>query len=95
MVVGMVSDKDIDGVLSLMPSGARYFFTQAAIPRALPAEDLRTRGERHGLRGEAYKSVPEALKAALAEATADDFLFIGGSTFIVAEALPFFQIKNE
>lgn len=90
MIVGMVSDKDIDGVLSLMPQKANYLFTQASIPRALPANEMRKRGERHNLRGEAFASVEEAVREALSAANKNDLIFIGGSTFIVAEALPLF-----
>lgn len=90
MIVGMVSDKDIDGVLSLMPSKANYLFTQASIPRALPANEMKTRGERHGLHGEAFGKVEAAIRHALTIADRNDLIFIGGSTFIVAEALPYF-----
>ena len=90
MIVGMVSDKDIDGVLSLMPSNANYLFTQASIPRALPANEMKARGERHGLHGEAFGTVEAAIRHALTIADSNDLIFIGGSTFIVAEALPYF-----
>lgn len=90
MIVGMVSDKDIDGVLSLMPPNADYLFTQASIPRALPANEMKARGERHGLRGEAFGTVEAAIRHALTIAGRNDLIFIGGSTFIVAEALPYF-----
>lgn len=90
MVVGMVNDKDINGVLSLMPKGATYLFTQAAIERAMPAEDFAKIATEHGLEGTTYKSVKEAVKKALLMASANDLIFIGGSTFIVAEALPLF-----
>ena len=90
MIVGMVSDKDIDGVLSLMPSNANYLFTQASIPRALPANEMKARGERHGLHGEAFGTVEAAIRHSLTIADSNDLIFIGGSTFIVAEALPYF-----
>ncbi|MBO5225626.1 MAG: bifunctional folylpolyglutamate synthase/dihydrofolate synthase [Parabacteroides sp.] len=95
MVVGMVNDKDINGVLSLMPKNAYYFFTQASIQRAMPANDFATLAANHGLKGEVCHSVPEAIKSALARADEKDMLFIGGSTFIVADALPLFQTDNK
>ena len=87
MIVGMVNDKDIDGVLALMPKEADYYFTQASIPRALPAETFAEKARAHGLQGTSYPTVRAALQAALAEASPEDMLFIGGSTFVVADAL--------
>ena len=93
MVVGMVNDKDINSVLALMPKEAYYFFTQAAIQRAMPAEDFASIAARHGLQGEVCPTVPIAIEKALAQADPKDMLFIGGSTFIVADALPMFMNK--
>lgn len=90
MIVGMVNDKDIEGVLELMPKNASYLFTRASIERAMPAEDFAARAVRHGLSGTTCGSVPEAVETALAQAGKDDMIFIGGSTFIVADALPLF-----
>ena len=87
IVIGMVNDKDITGVLALLPVHAQYYFTQAAIERALPADVLKEKGERYHLNGLAYSSVEQAVKASLAEAEPDDFIFIGGSNFVVGEAL--------
>lgn len=95
MIVGMVGDKDIDGVLSLMPSGASYFFTQASIPRALPANEFAAQANAHGLKGLVCTSVSEAVGKALALAEANDLIFIGGSTFVVADALPLFGKTGE
>ena len=95
MVVGMVGDKDIDGVLSLMPSDASYFFTQASIPRALPAAEFAAQAHAHGLKGEVCPGVPEAVEKALAQAGDNDLIFIGGSTFVVADALPLFGKTGE
>jgi len=83
----MVNDKDITAVLALLPKDARYYFTQAAIVRALPAEELMKQGKTIGLTGKAYESVIEAVDAAISEADPDDFVFIGGSNFVVGEAL--------
>lgn len=91
MIVGMVNDKDINGVLALMPKNATYYFTQASIARALPAEDFAKLARQHGLNGNVYPTVEAAVHSALEEAQTDDFIFIGGSTFIVADAYPLFQ----
>ena len=88
MVVGMSSDKDIATVLRLMPPHATYFFTQADTDRALSADELAKLGAEAGLQGTAYDTVPEAIRAAQAEATADDMIFVGGSHFVLADALP-------
>lgn len=87
MIVGMVNDKDIDGVLSLMPKEAVYYFTQASIARALPAETFAEKARTHELNGTICKTVDEAVEHALAESTPDDLVFIGGSTFVVADAM--------
>jgi dihydrofolate synthase/folylpolyglutamate synthase len=94
MVVGMVNDKDINSVLALMPKQAYYFFTQAAIQRAMQAEDFASLASQHGLQGEVCSSVPTAIEKALAQAEETDMIFIGGSTFIVADALPIFINKS-
>lgn len=91
MVVGMVNDKDINGVLAMMPCNAVYYFTQASIPRALPAEEFAALARQHGLAGESFADVPTAVRAALQDSTTDDLIFIGGSTFIVADAYPLFH----
>ncbi len=87
IVIGMVNDKDIDAVLKLLPQDAVYYFTKAAIPRALDHELLRNKAEKFGLKGNSYSTVKEALIAAKLVAGEDDFIFLGGSTFIVADAL--------
>jgi dihydrofolate synthase/folylpolyglutamate synthase len=91
LVVGMVNDKDIHGVLSLMPVHATYYFTQAAIPRALPAADFAELARQHGLSGSVFPTVPEAIMAALQVASPTDLVFIGGSSFVVADAIPYFD----
>ncbi len=85
MVIGMVNDKDIDHILPLLPKEAVYYFTKAAIARALPENELKEKAENHGLYGRSYPSVPEALEAAKTEASPNDLIFVGGSTFVVAE----------
>ena len=86
-VIGFVSDKDLNSVLPLFPRDAVYYFTKASIPRALDEKILKEKAAGAGLSGEPYASVKEAVKAALKNAGKDDLVFIGGSTFIVAEAL--------
>lgn len=91
IVVGLVGDKDISGILNLMPRNAVYYFTRASIPRALDATELMKRASEYGLKGNAYAKVADAIEVALREAEADHMIYIGGSTFIVAEALPMFR----
>lgn len=93
-VIGMVNDKDISGVLSLLPKDAVYYFTRAAIPRALDEEQLMKKAVFFNLSGSTYPSVASALAAARQNAETDDLIFVGGSTFIVAEALENSRIKN-
>lgn len=91
-VIGMVNDKDISGVLALLPKNAIYYFTNANIIRALKAEELKEQAEKFGLKGDMFSSVEKAIKAALKNATKEDMIFIGGSNFVVGEALPLFEI---
>ena len=85
LVIGMVGDKDITSMLKLLPKDATYYFCNASIPRALPAADLKAKAAEFGLQGSAYASVAEALAVAKRDASANDFIFIGGSNFTVAE----------
>lgn len=85
IVIGMVNDKDIAHVLEMLPKDAIYYFTQAKVKRALPAEALLAQAKGKGLDGKAFSSVIEAYTAARNEASSDDLIFIGGSTFIVAD----------
>lgn len=87
IVIGMVNDKDINGVLSLLPKDAKYYFTKAQVARALQPEELQGKAKEFGLNGNCYPSVAEAYEAATAEASTDDFIFIGGSCFVVAEVV--------
>ena len=87
IVFGMVNDKDITSVLKMMPKNATYYFTQASIKRAMPADDLKNMAERFGLMGNSHPNVKEALEAALSDSSDDDFIFVGGSCFIVADLL--------
>jgi dihydrofolate synthase/folylpolyglutamate synthase len=87
IVFGMVNDKDISAVLGLLPENAKYYFTQANLPRALDAQLLAEQAGQFGLKGEIFHRVSEAFSAAKKNAGKNDFIFVGGSTFIVAEAL--------
>ena len=87
IVFGMVNDKDINAVLALLPKHATYYFTQASVARALPSHELQALAAKHGLHGTTYPTVAEATQAALAEADKDDFIYAGGSSFIVADLL--------
>lgn len=87
IVFGMVNDKNIDPVLSLLPKEANYYFTRASIPRALDETELQKKGELFGLKGEKFKTVQEALSSAKNNANEHDMIFVGGSTFVVADIL--------
>ena len=87
MVFGMVDDKDIDTVLAMLPQTAVYYFTQADNHRAIPAEIVAQKALAHGLHGQPFTSVPDAYRQALADADDDDFIFVGGSSYIVADLL--------
>ena len=94
IVMGMVNDKDISTVLKMMPKDAHYYFTQASVKRALPAEEMKRRAETFGLKGESYPDVKSAMNAAKANVTPEDFIFVGGSTFIVADLLFLYKQKS-
>ncbi len=85
IVLGMVKDKDISNVIRLLPREAYYFFCQATIPRALEAKFLAEKAKAAGLQGEVVQDVNKAIAAAKSKAGKEDFIFIGGSTFVVAE----------
>ncbi len=88
MVTGFVNDKNTDEILRMFPPDARYYFTMASIPRSLDADELYSRALAAGLSGKAYKTVPEAVAAAVTAAGPNDLIFVGGSTFVVADARP-------
>lgn len=86
-VLGMVGDKDITGVISLLPKNATYYFTKAWIPRALDEKMLAEIAKKFNLKGKIYLTVQEAIAEAKNNANTNDLIFIGGSTFTVADAL--------
>lgn len=87
VVLGMVNDKDVSGVLSLLPRHATYYFTQASVARALSADEMQQKAAAFGLEGRTFPTVTAAYRAALSDASPDDFIFVGGSTFVVADLL--------
>ncbi len=87
IVFGVVNDKSIENILILMPKSARYYFCEANIPRALDENKLRDQALKYGLQGESYSTVKNALLSANENASTNDLIFIGGSTFVVAEVL--------
>ncbi|WP_298652298.1 folylpolyglutamate synthase/dihydrofolate synthase family protein [uncultured Proteiniphilum sp.] len=91
IVFGMANDKDVDTVLSLLPRDAVYYFTRASVERALNEVELANKAAAHGLQGLTFPIVSHAVEVARKNADKNDLIFIGGSTFIVADALPLFS----
>lgn len=89
IVFGMVDDKDITSVISLLPAEADYYFCQATTHRAIPVEKVVALASRHGLHGEGYDSVEKAYGKAMEDAEECDFIFVGGSSYVVADFLTF------
>ena len=83
----MVNDKDISSVLKLLPKNAIYYFTKASVKRALPENELLKQAEEAGLTGTAYPTVVDAVQAANKNCLPTDLIFVGGSSFIVADLL--------
>ena len=91
IVFGMVDDKDIDTVMNMLPTNATYYFTQAQTKRAIPANIVKEKGKEHHLKGYVFPQVADAYKAALHHANEDDFIFVGGSSYIVADFLTLYD----
>ena len=89
IVIGMVNDKDVSGVLALFPKEATYYFCQASVKRALSASELKEIAQRFHLHGNAFTNVMTAVDKAKEDADRQDFIFVGGSTFVVADFLSF------
>lgn len=85
IIFGMMEDKDVYSVMSVLPKNATYFFTKGSTKRAFPETSLKVFGEQFGLKGECYPTVEQAYKAAIDGATSEDFIFIGGSNYVVAD----------
>ena len=90
IVFGVANDKDSAAILSMLPKDAVYYFTQASIERALNVNILAETAHQYGLKGNKYNTVASAMKAAKENANKNDFIFIGGSSFVVADALTLF-----
>lgn len=89
IIMGMVDDKDIQNVLKLFPADAEYYFTKAKIPRAMDENSLAEKASLTGLNGKTFSTVKDAYNFALSQAQPNDIIFVGGSTFIVADLLEF------
>jgi dihydrofolate synthase/folylpolyglutamate synthase len=87
IVIGFVNDKDLKSVLPLFPKDAVYYFTKASVPRALDEKILKSEASLYGLMGQSYTDVVSALSQARTNSAESDMIFIGGSTFIVAEVV--------
>lgn len=87
MVLGFVNDKKLDEVMQLLPHNAHFYFTQPNIPRAMPVNNLAALAYQYSIQGTIHNSVNEALSSAIKDAEPHDLIFIGGSTFIVAEVV--------
>ena len=85
MVFGVVKDKDVGDVVKMLPQDAHYYFCQAKIPRAQDAAVLADMARAEGLKGDVIPDVNQAIAAAKRNAAPEDLVFIGGSTFVVAE----------
>jgi dihydrofolate synthase/folylpolyglutamate synthase len=85
IVFGLVRDKEVGKIVSLLPKHAKYYFTRSAIPRAMPEDQLAAIANEFGFEGNAYAEVNEALRAALVQAHADDLILVCGSVFLVGE----------
>jgi dihydrofolate synthase/folylpolyglutamate synthase len=90
LIIGVMRDKDIDSLLNILPKEAQYYFCRANFERSLSEVDLQQLAHAKNLKGDAYKSIAEAIHAAKSTAHTNDLIFIGGSTFVVAEALESF-----
>lgn len=87
IVFGMVDDKDIDDVMNMLPLDAVYYFTQAACKRAFPVQTVYEKALAHGLNGSCFNTVAEAYCQAMTDSSIHDFIFVGGSSYIVADFL--------
>ncbi len=94
-ILGFSSEKDIDHILPYLPKHATYYFCAASSQRSLPAKILQKHANSFQLQGVSFTSPQEALKEAINKCTQEDLIFIGGSTFLVADLLPFFSNKPE
>lgn len=94
MVIGFVNDKDISGILAMMPREPHYYFVKPSVPRGLDSALLRDTAAACGLKGEVFQSVADGYKAALSRAEEGDTVFVGGSTFVVADLIILLNNNN-
>ena len=87
LILGFMADKDVSSILDLLPGNATLYFTQAQTPRSMSARDLKKAAAKHGLLGNAYDNVEEALAAARQVAEPHDLIYVGGSMYVLAELL--------
>ena len=93
IIFGVVNDKDLNSILRFLPSKAHYYFVRASVDRAMPSKDLQRAAANYGLSGESFETVEQAIEKARAMAMEKDMIFVGGSTFVVADALRYFNEK--
>ena len=89
IVFGMVDDKDVSTVMRMLPKDATFYWTQAETHRAIPAQKISELAEEQGIHGEVFTTVKDAYIKALEDADKDDFVFVGGSSYVVADLLTF------
>lgn len=94
IIFGVANDKDVSEILALLPHDASYYFINAQINRALPAKDLQAQAETYDLQGDVYSTIWDAYKTAMQRASSKDFIFIGGSNFVVGEFLSDYNKKS-
>ena len=87
IVFGMVADKDVRSVINSLPMHAEYYFTQSSVKRSMPAEQLASIAGKSGLKGKTFHDVASAFEAARTNAGPSDFIFVGGSSYVVADLL--------
>jgi dihydrofolate synthase / folylpolyglutamate synthase len=87
IVLGVVNDKDLESILPLFPKNATYYFCKPNVERGMPVDKLRIEGRKYSLEGESYNSVSEAYQNAVQNASDNDVIYVGGSTFTVAEII--------
>ena len=93
IVIGFVSDKDVAHIMPLLPKDAAYYFTQAGVKRAMDATTLLSIARQNGIDGVAFPTVEQAYRQAKADSCSSDFIYIGGSTFVVADLISVIQKK--
>ncbi len=94
IVIGMVSDKDVNGVLALMPHDATYYFCQASVRRSMSSIELAELAQKNRLFGKTFSTVDEAFDSALTEADRSDLVFVGGSSYVVADLMCYIEKKR-